>query len=71
VCVQTRYWGLDDFGGIEHLSQVQIPAERGLLQPIKCFVGLHDLGLESISQNIGWTHISATSKREYDQRYLG
>jgi hypothetical protein len=32
-------------------------AERGLLQPIQCFVELHDLGPESISQNLGWTHI--------------
>jgi hypothetical protein len=34
-----------------------MPAERGLLQPIQCFVELHDLGPESISQNLGWTHI--------------
>jgi hypothetical protein len=34
-----------------------MPAERGLLQPIQCFVELHDLGPESISQNLGWTHV--------------
>jgi hypothetical protein len=43
--------------GIEHLFQVQMPAERGLLQSIQCFVELYDLGPESISQNLGWTHI--------------
>jgi hypothetical protein len=34
-----------------------MPAERGLLQPIQCFVELHDLGPESTSQNLGLTHI--------------
>jgi hypothetical protein len=34
-----------------------MPAERGLLQPIQCFFELHDLGPDSISQNLGWTHI--------------
>jgi hypothetical protein len=48
---------LDDFEGIEHLFQVQMPAERDLFQPMQCFVELHDLGPESISQNLGWTHI--------------
>jgi hypothetical protein len=57
VCEKARCWGLDDFDGIEHLFQVQIPAERGLIQPIQCFVELHDLGPESISQNIWWTLI--------------
>jgi uncharacterized protein with LGFP repeats len=37
--------------------QVQMPAERGLLQPILCFVELHDFGPESISQNLVWTNI--------------
>jgi hypothetical protein len=46
-----------DFDGIEQLFQVQMPAEGSLLQPIRCFVELHDLGPESISQNLGWTHI--------------
>jgi hypothetical protein len=34
-----------------------MPAERGMLQPIQCFVELHDFGSESISQNLGWTYI--------------
>jgi hypothetical protein len=34
-----------------------MPAERGLLQPIQCFVELNDLGSESICQNLWWTHI--------------
>jgi hypothetical protein len=37
--------------------EVKMTAERGLLQPIQCFVELYDLGPESISQNLGWTHI--------------
>jgi hypothetical protein len=54
---ETRCWGLDDFDGIEHLFQVQMPADRGLLQSIQCFAELHDIGPESISQNLGWTHL--------------
>jgi hypothetical protein len=49
--------GLDYFDGIEHLFQGKMPADRGLLQPIQGLVELHDLGPESISQNLVWTYI--------------
>jgi hypothetical protein len=45
-----------------------MPAERGLLQPIQCFVELHDLGPESISQNLGWTHIHDFSQWSTHER---
>jgi hypothetical protein len=68
VCVQTQCWGLDDFDGIEHLFQAQMPAEWGLLQRIQCIVVLHDLGSESIGQNLGRTHIQYFCQRGTHER---